>query len=193
MPRFTLKRMAQLIGPLDGRDEAGTAYLHQQFRNFQAKSLLTPVGHEGLGKTSSALFDETDLSVARILSVLVDLGFDIRMLREVHFGLHTVSVRPSFEVDISGAAKVGNHNSYSLKDAISGVVAKRQWILDIALINTVTAGEKAAYAFCAPAPVKRNGILHPAHFLPVGAAAQAVVTLPLNDLLSDLLQAASEG
>ena len=82
MRTYTLRQMAELIGAADHRDAAGVAYLHQQLRNLHAKGFLAAGDRRGIGRTSSSLFDEVELCRARLLSILYDLGFDVRMLRE---------------------------------------------------------------------------------------------------------------
>ena len=81
MNTFSLSLMANRIAIQDGRDEDATAFLHRQIRNWFNMGLLSACDYRGHGKTATALFDESALCAARLYSVLIDLGFDVKLLR----------------------------------------------------------------------------------------------------------------
>jgi len=83
MKKIPLSVLTATIASQDGRDDDSTAFLLRQLRNCLNMGLLLPADYQGYGKTAAALFDEAGLCAARLFTVLIDLGFDVKLLRKV--------------------------------------------------------------------------------------------------------------
>ncbi|CAA2104958.1 hypothetical protein MBUL_02955 [Methylobacterium bullatum] len=180
----TLRETAALIGEADGRDEDYVDYIHNQLKNMYAKGIIKSCGKASHGRTSSVLFDEVEIYRARVLSVLVEVGLNSQMLRDVRLGLDAESRKSSNGPN----AVFGDHITYSFVEAVNGIKNGVDWNLEIAFFSVQETGTKEAWAFCAPTSQRLAGTLHHHHYVPPGAVPQVVTQVPLNGLLSGLIQ-----
>lgn len=130
----TLRSLADFIADLDRRNGEERDQIHSQLRNLYAKGLIIAERERGAGKTAAVLVSPTESARARILTTLIDLGFDASIHRVVNDALD----RP---VDYLGSPpksariKGAIISNGGLRDALRGIALKENWTLRIDLFR----------------------------------------------------------
>ncbi|WP_374471048.1 hypothetical protein [Phenylobacterium sp.] len=195
MRTYTLRQMAELIGAADGRNAEGVAYLHQQLRNLHAKGFLIAGERRGIGRTSSSLFDEVELCRARLLSILYDLGFDARMLREASDRMSPSASGVRVSTGSDGERREDYywddpHSAERHLDKLPAAVREGEiWTLRLKLISQhgrkgISGGFHAAQD---PQPSAEEERAVAAFYEHQELQVQATLTLPASDLVAPLV------
>lgn len=145
----TLKTLASYLGDLDGRDEAGIAELHAQLRNLYAKGLIKAVREPGAGKTAAVRIDAREAARARILTVLIDLGFDLTVLSVVNDALNA-PIDWWGQPPSSAKGDGFNISNGGLSDVLRGIEADEEWSLNVDLYRKAIGLREVIVSFTWP-------------------------------------------
>lgn len=199
MALFTLKQMAEIIGEADHRAADGIGYLHQQFRNLHGKGLIAETNRIGRGRTSSVVFNEIELCKVRLLSVLIDFGFDVWLLRKA---INRMSP-PANYTEVAGRDAAGNaietlrwddprEERFRLANLPSAILDGERWTFRLELINTIDGSKSVSGCFLiegqeqsSPEEEKAVADFHTSQ----GSSVQAVIRLDCAGLLAPILSA----
>lgn len=189
----SLTQLAQIIADADGKDSEGTAKVHRQLRNLEAKQLIAPSG-KAIDARGTVVFDEVEGCRARLLCVLTDLGFDAQLLRQASDRM----APPASGVHVSrvNGRKVETpywDDSWAAANQISKLpIAVRQndsWMLELRLMCD-RGGYKSISGGFNPRPLtteQRRDVAKLYEFQ--GISVQAVVRLPASKLVAPIVQA----
>lgn len=176
--KLDLKDIASIICRAEGRDDA--AQVHNQLRSLGAKRLITAPGSEDLyGPRGALLYGVDSVFRARLLLVLVDLGFESNSLQQVYTSAcasRTVQTEAGgFDLNLQEVIRQyseASQNAFTLEITASradGLGFHAQWVMN---------GERFGRA----APLAPDSLV-------LGRGIEAVVHIPVHRIFAPLVAA----
>lgn len=171
--KLDLKDIAEVICRAENRTDA--AKVHNQLRSLAAKRLITSPGAEEVyGPRGALMYEPDSVFRARLLMVLVDLGFETDSLRQVY---SSACANRTIHTEAGGF-------DLNLQEVIRQYAAETQ----NAFTLEITASRDETFGFHAQWLIngERFGRPDPVDSVVLGRTIEAVIQIPVHNIFAPL-------
>ena len=178
MQTFTLREIAQAIASATNQDADAARTLHQQFRGWSQRGLLSSEDREGSAETSARRFTVEDACRARLLLVFSEFfGAAGDELRRLDSRMRASEVEPTAN---------GGEIHFGLAATVKAIEGEQLWTLEVALLKSQADGSNTLGTRLVP----RFKVKHPIRddLVYAGLTLNGFVEVPATELLRPVVR-----